>query len=627
MKKFASALLAASMAAPGIFAATAYHNQIGFLTDASKQMAVVDAFGEDVVFKDQDGKEVLKVNAKDTATWAPAGGAASLIDFTELKTAGTYQAYVKDSAVGHPIVISDNAYEEVTKASLKFFYLQRASIEITEEYAGKYARPLGHPDTSIMYHKDLEMPEGATFSAPKGWYDAGDFGKYIVNSGITTYTLLQLYKHNEEYFKTLKLDIPENTNEVPDILDEIRWNLEWMLKMQEPTDGSVYHKLTTLQFAGMVLPHKATKQRYAIGRSVTATWDFVAVMALAADIYAPFDKEFAETCAKAAGKARWWAINNPYAFFSQPSNVGTGTYSDGNAVDEQIWGAAELYRLTGDEEVLKDLEKYKLTSKRRKLQGWQTVYALAAFTIATNPDVFPEEIQDSAKALIFELADDYMGSIENGYGLAITNDDFYWGSNSVVANKAMVLLHAYYIAKEEKYLNAAIGIADYLLGRNPLDLSYLTGYGVNQVMHPHHRISQGDTIDAPVPGMLVGGPNKSGDDIRSCKDYNYVVKDAPAKSYYDNVCSYASNEVAINWNAPLAYVLGSIQAILATGKSYDVKGAPNKQEVDGISVAKPLAQPRADGKRLVFRNGAVQIEKVGRNGEKSYFNLRGKSIR
>lgn len=613
-----------ALAVTATLAATSYQNQVGFISSAPKQMAVVDAAGKDVVFKDAEGKTVLTVTAPEASMWAPANLEASLVDFSELTTPGTYQAFVGDDSIGHPINISDNALEGVAKASLKFFYFQRSSMELTEEFAGKYARPMGHPDTAVMYHESTgKLDLTATFNGSKGWYDAGDYGKYVVNSGITTYTLLQLYQHNKAYFDTLNLNIPESKNDVPDILDEIRWNIEWMLTMQDE-DGGVFHKLTTKQFAGMVMPDKANKQRYAIGKSTPATWDFVGVTALAADIYKRFDPEFAEKCAVAAGKARWWATIHPYEFFTQPKDVGTGTYTDGNAVDERMWGAAELYRITRQPAALEDLHMFSLIKNRRKLQGWQTVYALAAFTMATNPQIFEQADVDSSKLLIFSLADSYIEELNNGFGLAIGNEDFYWGSNSVVANKGMVLIHAYILSDDKKYLNAAQGILDYLLGRNPLDLSYLTGWGVNQVMNPHHRPSEGDTVVAPVPGMLVGGPNSTADDCAK----KFIDPEAPAKSYYDNSCSYATNEVAINWNAPFAYLAGSLQAIYATGKKYEVgSDDPEAYAVDAIPGKKPGVKTRVAGDRLVFKNNAVRLERTLKDGTKSYFDLRGKVIR
>ena len=619
-----NAMILSAIAVSTVLAATSYQNQVGFISGAPKQIAVVDAAGQDVVFKDADGKTMLTVTAPEASMWKPANQEASLVDFSELTAPGTYYAFVGDDTIGHAIHVADNALEGVTKASLKFFYFQRSSTALEEEYAGKYARAMGTPDTAVMYHASTGKEDlTATFNGAKGWYDAGDYGKYIVNSGITTYTLLQLYRQNKDYFDTLNLNIPESKNDVPDILDEIRWNIEWMLTMQDD-DGGVFHKLTTKQFAGMVLPEKSTKQRYAIGKSITATRDFIAVTALAADIYKRFDSEFAEKCAKAAAKSRWWSKQNPYEFFSQPRDVGTGTYTDGSAADEFVWASAELYRITGNKDLLEDLHQYKLSKARHKLQGWQTVFALAAFTIATDPVSFDQEDVDLAKDLIFDLADTYIKQLDNGYGLAIDNGDFYWGSNSVVANKGMVLVHAYILSDEKKYLDAAQGILDYMLGRNPLDISYLTGWGVNQVMHPHHRPSEGDTVVAPVPGMLVGGPNSTADDCAK----EHIDKDAPAKSFYDNSCSYATNEVAINWNAPFAYLAGSLQAIYATGKKFDVgTEKPASYELDAIRGLKPSVKGFDVGDRLVFKDNSVRLERTLRDGTKTYFDLRGKAIR
>jgi endoglucanase len=254
---------------------------------------------------------------------------------------------------------------------------------------------------------------------------------------------------------------------------------------------------------------------------------------------------------------------------------------------------------------------------------------LEAFTIATNPEIFEAADVDSAKAMIFTLADNYIASLENnGFGVAMTNNDFYWGSNSIAANKGMVLIHAYILTKEDKYLQAAIGLVDYMLGRNPLDKSYLTGYGVNPVMSPHHRVSQADGIEAPVPGMLSGGPNASANDAGTCRQ-DYAKGKPPAEAYYDNSCSFASNEVAINWNAPFAYVVGSIQAILATGKAYDMssKSKATYTDLESIPAKKTIFKPVSARNRLVVKGNSLRLEMTGMDGTKKYYDLRGKKLR
>lgn len=626
--KYIMGTLAATGLATSLYAATAYQNQVGFLTNGQKQMAIVGAESKEVQFKDESGKVALTVTAPKAEIWAPAGDtAASLIDFSELKTAGTYQAYVGDEMVGHPIKIADNALEDAAKASIKFFYYQRASIALEEEYAGQWARAAGHPDTSIKYHASTGHTDTtARFSSPKGWYDAGDYGKYIVNSGISTYTLLQLYQQNKEYFKKTSLNIPESNNEVPDLLDEIRWNLDWMLTMQDE-DGGVFHKLTTLKFAGTVTPEKASSiQRFAIGKAEEATLNFAAVMALASEVYKPYDPDFAEKCIRGAEKAYRWANIHSGEIYEQPSDVQTGSYTGSKPATTRFWAQTELFRVSGDTAIGAKLKETTIRTANTRIPSWQDSYMLGVFTVATNPDIFDTKLVDSAKVLITNSADKFVKSLDgNGYGIPLEKGDFYWGSNGVASNKAMILIHAYVLTKDEKYLNAANGIVDYILGRNPLDKSYLTGYGVNPTMNPHHRPSQSDNIEAPVPGMIAGGANASATDC--AKKFN--DPNAPARSYYDNSCSYATNEVAINWNAPFAYTIGSIQAIASTGKSYDVTEKPQAQyEIDRIPSKRAIRfNPNAsEDKHLIVRGNKVQLE-FTENGVKSYLNIKGKRVR
>jgi endoglucanase len=141
----------------------------------------------------------------------------------------------------------------------------------------------------------------------------------------------------------------------------------------------------------------------------------------------------------------------------------------------------------------------------------------------------------------------------------MAKSDFVWGSNAVALNQAMMLVQAYRITHKADYLNAAQSALDYTLGRNPLGMSYVTGFGAHPALHPHHRPSEADGIAAPLPGWLVGGPNPGQQDAKDCH-VAYPSKQ-PALSYLDHACSYASNEVAINWNAPLVYVAAALQSL------------------------------------------------------------------
>ena len=599
LKQYAAVTLSLATAAS---AATAYINQVGYRTADTKEFALVDGSGP-VEIVDGSGTTVLTATPSAASNWSPSGQSVQLVDFSDLKTPGTYSIKVGGQVVRNDLKIADKPFEDVTKASLKWYYYQRASMALEETYAGQWKRAAGHTNETAQLHKSAGS---GTLQSSKGWYDAGDYGRYIVNSGITTYTLLSLYEHFPDYFKTLKWNIPADGS-LPDLLAEIKYNLDWMLTMQA-SDGAVYHKLTTLQFPGDVMPAKDTEQLYVIGKGTAATFDFAAVMAVAARVYKPFDASYAAKCLEAAKSAYAWGAANPNVKFNNPSDVGTGSYADGSLGDEKDFAGTELFVTTGD-------ASYKTSGASHNLPGWADVSGLATYGKATHDAEFGNVAQ-TAKDTLLRVADEFESRSTTGFGVVMGKDDFYWGSNSVAGNQGVWLLHAYYLTGEKKYYVAATKVLDYLLGKNPLDMSFVTGYGTKSPMLPHHRPSTADGVKDPVPGMLVGGPQPGGEDIGTkdweCKDYR---TGKPATSYTDNRCSYATNEVAINWNAPFAYLAGAIEAINA--------GHAPSFAVDGVArtaIRPAMARKvRAEqGPKLRFGDQMLYIEM----GDKR-FDLRG----
>lgn len=597
----------ASFAAP-----SAYINQIGYRVSDYKELTLFEGAGGDVEFVDASGATVLKVTPAAPSMWDAFSKNVQLVDFTELKTPGTYSIKVGGTVVRNDLKISDKAFEEVMKGSLKFFYYQRASMALEEQYAGKWKRAAGHLDTQVGFHSSAGGT--GTIDSPKGWYDAGDYGKYIVNSGISTYTLLALYEHFPEFFKTQKWNIPAD-GALPDLLAEIKYNLDWMLTMQAE-DGSVYHKLTSLKFCDAVQPAEDPLERFIIGKSATATLDFAGVMAAASRVYAAFDEAFANKCLEAAKKAyTWGAANTNVLYKSNPMGVETGAYNDGNASDELDFAAAELFFTTKD-------AAYSRPGASRNIPGWAEMGGLVTYEKAIRADVFGAE-GAAAKDTLLKTADDFVETAMSGFGVPMSEGYFYWGSNSVAANQGIWLLHAYYVSGDEKYYKAALKALDYLLGKNPLDMSFVTGFGTKSPKHPHHRPSQSDGIDEPVPGMLVGGPQPGGEDIGKneweCKDYR---NGEASMAYFDDECSYASNEVAINWNSPLAYLAGAIEAL---NQGFTPSFA-NSSIHRGESVAiRGIAKVRAsDAKQsmLRFKDQMLYVEK---NGVR--YNLKGHVIK
>ena len=552
MKKHAFIFVAfAALASVPVIAATAYINQIGYRPGDFKELALVDANGN-VDFVNSAGQVVLSVTPKDASFWDASGQNVQLVDFSELSEEGKYSVKVNGNVLRSDLVVKSRTYEDIVKASIKWFYYQRASMALEESYAGQWKRDAGHTNATVELHNSTGA--SGTINSSKGWYDAGDYGRYIVNSGITTYTLLSLYEHFPAYFKTLKWNIPAEGS-LPDLLAEIKYNLDWMLTMQA-SDGGVYHKLTSLAFPGDVMPAKDNSKLYVIGKSTAATFDFAAVMALASRIYKPFDATYASKCLDAAKKSFAWGQQHPNQnFTANPSGVSTGMYEDKNPNDEKILAGTELFITTGD-------ASYKQSGSSEYVSYWGDVTGLATYEKATHQTQFGGDANE-AKQKILGTADNFVNRAEKGFGVVMAKDDFVWGSNSTAANQGVWLLHAYYLTGEQKYYKAAVKALDYLLGKNPLDMSFVTGYGTKSPKMPHHRPSTSDGIDDPIPGMLVGGPQPGGEDVGSaaewkCADYR---TGQAATAYTDQRCSYATNEVAINWNAPLAYLAGALEAL------------------------------------------------------------------
>lgn len=534
-------------------------NQLGFSPGAQK-LAVVpatDATGFAVVDSDT-GAQILSGTLSASNHWPLADETVSLADFSELESPGSYRLQVEGLPDSDEFTVGAGPYDALNKASIKALYFNRASTALLPEHAGDWARPAGHPDTEVLVHASaasVERPEGTVISSPKGWYDAGDYGKYIVNSGISTYTLLAALEQFPDYYANRDLNIPESGDTIPDLLDETLWNLEWMLTMQDPHDGGVYHKLTTKNFAGVIMPHEGTEPRYVVQKGTGAALNFAAVMATASRVMADYEEAYPGKSAHmlSAAEAAWqWAQANPNVRYQQPSDVNTGAYGDGDFADEFAWAAAELYITTGNDSYYEALDA---PNTGNAVPSWSQSLGLAWMSLAYHAGTLTAAADtDLIEQRVIDLADNIVAAGNNSaYRVSMTQNDFVWGSNGVAMNRAMMLLQAYRLTDNGDYLNAAQDLLDYVLGRNPTEYSYVTAFGERPPMGIHHRQSEADDVAAPVPGFLAGGPHSGQQD--GC-DY---PSDLPAKSYLDHWCSYSTNEVTINWNAPLVYVSGALE--------------------------------------------------------------------
>jgi endoglucanase len=489
---------------------------------------------------------------------ADTGDRVQAADFTKLNRAGTYYLEVPGSGRSWDFAIRADVFARAYYLAMRAFYGLRCgtAVNLGPEFP-TYLHAACHLNGAYHRSSGKTGPQSST----KGWHDAGDYGRYIVNSGITTGTLLWTWELFGARIRNTKLDIPESGNGTPDILNEIRWNLDWMLSMQDQ-DGGVWHKQTSESFCGFVMPEKDNLASYVIGtgqtpyKSSCATADFAAVMAIAARVYQSFDAAYAKKCQQAARQAWIWLEKYPSVTFRNPRGVATGEYGDANCGDERLWAAAELWRTTKEDVYhkyfLAHYGEFRQSVQAVPAEGWGNVAPMGLWTYVlgkgTDATAVAAIRQDSIAA-----ADQMVGLTgRNGYCISMTAKDYVWGSNGVAANYAMQFLVANAIRRNPRYVHAALDHLHYLLGRNAFSLSWVTRLGAHPYRNPHHRPSGADGNAEPWPGLLSGGPNRNRQDAELRK---LPADTPPARLYLDEEASYASNEVCINWNAALVFAL------------------------------------------------------------------------
>lgn len=547
-------------------------NQLGYYPAAPKLAVITGLHQADSFYlvNSKNGKVEYRGFSGQPAKSAYSSTITSIVDFSAFQKPGTYRILLrpvtaKTNILSYTFDIRKNVHREAAKSSLKAYYFQRMSTPLEEAYAGRWKRPAGHPDTLVLVHPsaaDDKRPAGTPLSSPGGWMDAGDYNKYIVNSGITTSTLLSALQDFPTYFEKLQVNIPETSNRVPDILDETLVNLRWMLTMQDPADGGVYHKLTNADFDGMVMPGETKLPRYVVKKSTAAALNFAAVTAQASGLLKKYQRDYpllADSCLKMSIHAWNWAKNNDVIYDQQEMNerykpaINTGAYGDNKLDDEWFWAASELYAVTGQQEFLSIIEKKMYNNFG--VPSWNSVQALGVFALLRAlPEKDLKHIH--LRTALLKMADTMiMKARENAFRTVMGQSvkDFVWGSNGVAANQSLFLIKAFRVSGKREYLDYALSNLDYMLGRNATGYSFLTGSGSKQVMNPHHRPSVADDVVEPIPGLLSGGPNPGRQD--KC-EYEHTE---PETCFTDQVCSYASNEIAINWNAPFVYVSGALE--------------------------------------------------------------------
>ena len=514
-------------------------DQVGYRTNSRKVAVLRGVTNQNnfSVINADTKQEVYSGQLESKGTNTSADEDNWIADFSQVTTSGKYYITCDGLEDSYTFEIGDNVYDDLLDDSVRMLYLQRCGTEVKDADFGHAAC---HNTIATIYGTSEKIDVSG------GWHDAGDYGRYTVAAAKTVADLLYAYQEDPTLYSD-SADIPESGNGIPDILDETRYELEWMLKMQR-SDGGVYHKVTCENFPGYVAPTAETAPLIVTPVSSTATADFCASMALAAEAYSNVDADFAAKCLAAAEKAWTYLEANPDFDFKNPEDITTGEYGDSSDKDERYWAAAQMYRATSDQKYLTALEGMTV----RTGLDWSTVGDYGNIAILTMNGIDEESaVYTRAESSVIAQADTLVKTADKtAYGAAITK--YNWGSNMTIANAGNVMALAYKLTGNSEYLNGAQKQLDYLLGTNPLGTSFVTGYGSVSPQNPHHRPSM--VAGKAMKGMLVGGVNQNLEDSAAkayCRD------NANAKRYIDNAESYSTNEIAIYWNSPLTYLLAS----------------------------------------------------------------------
>lgn len=523
-------------------------NQVGYRGKDEKRAVLRNAAASKETFyliDTSDNSTVYEGKVTEGILKGTSGDHVKYADFSDFTTPGKYKVRSGDNSESYEFEIRDDVYSAALSDSLRMLYLQRCGTELPGSLAGAFAHKACHTDEAQIY--------GGTgyVDVTGGWHDAGDYGRYTSPAAKAVADLLLAYEFYPEAFDDNN-NIPESGNGIADILDEARYELEWLLKMQAG-DGGVYHKVTGLNFDGFVKADECTEKLYLLPESKTSTADFAGVMFMASRSYRGIDEEFADRCLAAADRALSAYIKHiDDRNFTNPPDVNTGEYADKNSMDEFLWAVMEAHKTTGDAKYEKMLDLVDLTRISSGDFGWENMSGYAFYAYLTSPYKLPlEQLKDR----FFEMCDKYRNIALAGesYGATI-DDDYPWGSNMYIANNGMALLMAYTLTGDEDYEKAAKRQLDYILGTNCNSYCFLTGYGSQAPLHPHHRPSQ--AVGECMRGMLVGGPDSALEDPYA----KTVLKGLPkARCYTDNDQSYSCNEITIYWNSPLVFLLAAFK--------------------------------------------------------------------
>jgi len=511
-------------------------NSLGFLPHSSKKASIIGKAKTFVIKQVANQKVVFKGKISSPVFQKDVNQNVSVADFSSIIKNGKYYLELPGGVKSTEFEISPKVYNQAFYTSMRGFYLWRCGTAVEGDHNGiHYAHDACHMEDGF---EDFQGKPGERRDGTKGWHDAGDYGKYVVNAGITVGMMFMAWDQFQNNLKNFPLDLPETAKGYPDFLKELKWETDWLLTMQY-TDGTgkVAHKLTRKNFEPFCKPEDDKEKRYFTEWSSAAIADFVAMMAQAARYFEPFDKAYSQKCLAAAQLSYQFLKDNLEDKGFMQGEFKTGGYQTTDK-DDRLWAAAEMWETTGNSSFLKDFEiqAEALSFKIDEDWDWSDVSNLGMFEYALSkkPGKNPEILKTIQKNCI-EVANSIAKNAEaDVYGRPLIR--YYWGCNGTIARQVLNLQVANLISPDEKYIQTSQDAIANIFGRNNYNRSFVTGLGIQPPLNPHDRRSGSDSIVEPWPGYLVGGG-------RSATNWNDKQED------------YTTNEIAINWQGALVYAL------------------------------------------------------------------------
>lgn len=525
-------------AKPGIF-----YSQLGYGPNEPKFFVLEKSAATFQLMGANDNKPVFEGKVEGPVADISTGNSYWQGNFSAFTQPGNYYLLVDGKLRSQNFAIGTDVWQNAQRLVLRSYYLQRCGIDIKDEES-KIRHRICHQNDGFVCYKDDFHKSGEKLDEKGGWHDAGDYGKYISSTAISVYVMLSAYELYPDRLAADNTAVVESGNGIPDLLDENRWALDWMLKMQRP-DGGVYHKVGGSTWPGGVLPEADPTTRYIYAVSSSATAKFATTLAYSARIYKKSDPAYADKLLKAAELS--WKFLQTASFLPDPignDNAGSGPYGDDSIKDDLFATAVELYLSTGD----KSYQTYALANipNKAEIPGWMdgSIMAMYHYIVAVKDNGAKEMsslIQDAAKECVERAS-------KSAFGISMVKEEFAWSSNKTVMGKSILLILANRIAPNPDYIKVAYTQLHYIFGLNPLAKSFVTGLGANPVVHPHQRMHW--ATGHLVPGEMAGGPNNSAQS-------GIESPNLGALSYADDQNSYSSNEYAVDLNANLLFVLAS----------------------------------------------------------------------